>query len=635
MTKRIISLTLVFLMIFSSVSTFFVSGASNDTMEILEELVLKFPDGKYWNHMGNKKNNPDSVTNTPCKTHSYCHWQENSCQCNSFDNAIQCMGYAHKIAYEIVGESPRETFVKSRTLDLSKLRVGDIIRYRKDQHSLCVTGVNGSKISFTDCNWTDKCQIRWGVIDVYEIKKLGFTYVLHHPKNNRKNTDLDFYKNVEQKPEVKPEAPKYEVWQMNDDGNLNVREKHDIAADLIGRIDKGSQFKVYARYFDGEYLWGKVKCDSGTGWSVLNYSEYVKGKIESPDFIDVQTYYNPSEKFTLKWNKVSGAESYTVGVYNSEKKLIKNFTVKSEKLSLAIKDSGKYYIKVSAANSLATSWKAVGEVSSFTVKNHIKVKSITLNKTAITIANGNSFNLTATVKPSDATNKNVVWKSSDTSVVSVDAKGKITAKGFGTAEITCTSKENGKISVKCSIKVLPAKVRNIKQSGSATGSATITWDKVSSAEGYQIYAYNSSKKKYESIGTSKTNSFKISVKAGATAKIKVYSIAKRATKSYKSVASDEFTVLAGPAKPTLKATAGSKQIKLSWNKVSGATNYVLYQYIDGNLTKIAVLDAKNISYTVKKLKTGKSYSFKIRAVKKADNLTGYGSYSEKVTAKAK
>lgn len=634
MLKKVISLILVALIVFSSVGTVCASAAKDDTMDILVNTVKKFPHGKYWNHMGSKKNDPDSVTDTPCKSHNSCHWQENSCNCNSFDNAIQCMGYAYRIAYEIVGESPRDTFVKTTKLDTSKLCVGDVIRYRKNQHSLCVTGVSGSKISFTDCNWTGKCQIRWGVIDVSEIKKLGFNYVLHHPDNNRKNTDLDFYKDVEISQE-RPVAEKYEIWEMNDEGNLNVREKYTVSAELIGKINKGSQFKVYARYFDGEYLWGKVKCAGGTGWSVLNYAEYVKGTIESPNITNLSTYYNPEEKFTLNWSKVSGAESYTVYLYDKNKKLIKKYTAKSAKQSLKINESGKYFVKVCAYNGTAPSWKAMGKPVSFTVKEHIKAESLKINKTYLTIAKGNTYTLAATIKPSDATNKSVVWKSSDTSVVSVDSKGKIVAKNFGTATITCTSKENSKLSVKCTVKVLPAKVRNIKQSGSASGTATVKWDKVGTAESYKVYMYNEKTKKYEYVGNTKTNSYKLSLKSGATAKIKVYSIGKKGSTTYKSVSSDVYSVLAGPAKPTMKASAGSKQIKLSWNKVSGATNYVLYQYVDGELQKIATLDSKTLSYTVKKLKTGKSYSFKIRAVKKTSTLTGYGSYSSKVTAKVK
>ncbi|MBQ4165486.1 MAG: hypothetical protein IJD85_04100, partial [Oscillospiraceae bacterium] len=35
----------------------------------LAQLRAKFPHGKYWNHVGSKKNNPDGWTNNPCRHH--------------------------------------------------------------------------------------------------------------------------------------------------------------------------------------------------------------------------------------------------------------------------------------------------------------------------------------------------------------------------------------------------------------------------------------------------------------------------------------------------------------------------------------------------------------------------------------
>ena len=84
----------------------------DETMVQLAALVRKYPEGKYWNHMGSSQNSPETVTNTPCSSHRGCSWVEGSCSCNSFDRSIQCMGYAHKIAYDITGESPRNKFTK-------------------------------------------------------------------------------------------------------------------------------------------------------------------------------------------------------------------------------------------------------------------------------------------------------------------------------------------------------------------------------------------------------------------------------------------------------------------------------------------------------------------------------------------
>ena len=59
----------------------------------------------------------------------------------------------------------------------------------------------------------------------------------------------------------------------------------------------------------------------------------------------------------------------------------------------------------------------------------------------VTVSNGTKFKLTPTILPTDATNKNVTWKSSDTNVAKVDKKGNVTAVGTGTCHITCVSTE--------------------------------------------------------------------------------------------------------------------------------------------------------------------------------------------------
>lgn len=75
----------------------------------------------------------------------------------------------------------------------------------------------------------------------------------------------------------------------------------------------------------------------------------------------------------------------------------------------------------------------------------VAAKSVKLNKTSATLAKGKTLTLTATVSPSNTTNKTVKWKSSDTKVAKIDSKGKVTAIGAGTAKITATT-TNGKTS---------------------------------------------------------------------------------------------------------------------------------------------------------------------------------------------
>ena len=86
-----------------------------------------------------------------------------------------------------------------------------------------------------------------------------------------------------------------------------------------------------------------------------------------------------------------------------------------------------------------------------TVKPNL-VSEITLAALAIYV--GESKAITATVKPDDATNKALTWKSSDETVATVDATGKVTGKKIGTATITATAQDGSGVSGSCTVTVL-------------------------------------------------------------------------------------------------------------------------------------------------------------------------------------
>ena len=82
----------------------------------------------------------------------------------------------------------------------------------------------------------------------------------------------------------------------------------------------------------------------------------------------------------------------------------------------------------------------------------VPVDSVSINKTVITLVEGDSELLSATVTPSNATSKSVAWSSSRPDVAIVDGDGKVKAIAPGTATITATTADGGKTAT-CAVSV--------------------------------------------------------------------------------------------------------------------------------------------------------------------------------------
>lgn len=90
----------------------------------------------------------------------------------------------------------------------------------------------------------------------------------------------------------------------------------------------------------------------------------------------------------------------------------------------------------------------------------VPVTGVSLDKTSLSMTVGDTQTLTATVTPSNATNKNVTWSSSNTSVATVDSNGKVSGIKVGTAVITVKTEDGGKTST-CSVTVNPISVTGV------------------------------------------------------------------------------------------------------------------------------------------------------------------------------
>ena len=127
----------------------------------LDKLKIKFPDKTYWNHNFDDENNPDGYTNTPCahgdeEIHGDCDTYDGSCGCNSYEKAIQCCGFAYKIANELTGTDAR-TWVKHSSFD--NLALGDIVMF--PGHYMVVINKDSNGINVLEANYDGCCRIDW------------------------------------------------------------------------------------------------------------------------------------------------------------------------------------------------------------------------------------------------------------------------------------------------------------------------------------------------------------------------------------------------------------------------------------------------------------------------------------------
>ena len=113
-------------------------------------------------------------------------------------------------------------------------------------------------------------------------------------------------------------------------------------------------------------------------------------------------------------------------------------------------NAGNMTITVRAQENISTnsrtatiSIKCSNSTKSFSVLQSgvsiVPVSSITLNKTTLSLAKGNSEILVATITPDNATDKTTSWSSSSSSVASIDNTGKVTALSGGSATITASA----------------------------------------------------------------------------------------------------------------------------------------------------------------------------------------------------
>ena len=634
MLRKILSLTLIAVLTFNIISvSSFSADAADSTMTTLVQLIKKFPHGKYWNHVGSKKNKPEGVTSKPCKSHKKCDYY-GGCSCNSYNSAIQCMGYANLISEKITGV-PVSEYTKSKKFDVKKLRVGDIVR--QSGHSVCITGVSGDKIALTDCNYGARCIIRWTTVDRAWFTKVE--YVLHLKGNSRTNKKVNFhdkYKNnktTSHQGAEQEDIQGAEIWRMENGSDLNIRKSPAISSEIIGTVPAAARFKVYEKTVRGGYLWGRIEYDGTEGYCALNYADHISGAVEIPAFRNIKPAYTENSDFTLNWTSVSGADRYTVYLYNSQKKRIASYKSKDCAADIEGQPLGEYYVKVISSSTKASTWKIESELEKLSVSiKSVPVTKISLKK-SFSLEAGDKYKLRPDLTPDNATDGALVWTSSDEDVARVDKNGTVTATGAGKAEIECRSRHNESISTVCIVSVKPSSVKTIQtKEGTGVSSIGLSWTQSKGADGYAVYKYIRKSDKYKKIVETKDTSY---VDEGLKTAVEYRYLIKPFAKAdgkriYASCKSVSTVTAPGKVENLIQLGSDTGRLKLQWKNIPNADKFVIYtfDYEKNGYRKLSVTDENSIIIKDRPF-TENTYCV-VAAVKTGDGYV-FGEASEDVT----
>lgn len=306
-----------------------------------------------------------------------------------------------------------------------------------------------------------------------------------------------------------------------------------------------------------------------------------------------------------------------------------NVTFKSLNEKVAIVDANGVVTGVSEGNADIV---ITTEEGGFEAKCTVRVDGIDargierVGDKTVTMGLNQTRQLQVKITPSDTTNKNVQWTSSNNSVATVDSNGVVTSKNSGSTIITATTHNGLKTEFFIEVETpvtnitLNSNEINLNPGGTFKLDATVNPSNASNKNIKWISAN-------ESIATVDQSGNVTADVAGTTYISAVSADGKVVATCTVNVSKP---VVTKPAKVKIKsAKKKGKKVTLKWKKISDAAGYVVYMKTNSGKFKAVktVKKAKTVKAVIS-LKKGNKYSFKIRAYKLDEETNVYGAYSK-------
>lgn len=359
-------------------------------------------------------------------------------------------------------------------------------------------------------------------------------------------------------------------------------------------------------------------------WSSVQYA--VTKTYAPPTNIKASSaYYN---YLTLSWSKADAATGYKIA-YSTDNK---NWTYKNVGNVLSYKITGlkyntKYYFKVAslAVNNQNSKWSSVQTAFTKAYAPPSNVKASVVSYNFLTFSWSKADAVTSYKVAYSVNNKVWTYKTLG-NVTSYKITGlKPQTKYYFKVVSLLNNKECSKWSGTCyavTNKYLNAPA-NIKISKTCN-TATISWSKVSGANGYAVYLSKDSKNwTYQQVGD--VSSYKMT-KLVAGQKY-YYKIAPLKNKLVTGKHSKVFTFTTSClASAAVKTSVSSNAITASWGKVKGASNYRVYSSKDGKKWK-AVSVGNKTSYKISGLLPKTKYFVRVVPMQNNFIAAKYNTYS--------
>jgi uncharacterized protein YjdB len=265
----------------------------------------------------------------------------------------------------------------------------------------------------------------------------------------------------EPKPDPKP-VPVTKITLNASSATLKVDEEYQLAATVSpsNATDKSVKWSSDNTKVATVSDKGKVKA-TGKGSAVITCTAKDGSKVSATCKVTVEAKSVPVTKITLNASSATLKvdEEYqlaaTVSPSNATDKSVK---WSSNNTKVATVDKGK--VKATGkGNAVITCTANDGSKVSATcnvkvespIPDPVPVTDITLNASSATLKVGEEYQLSATVSPSNATDKSVIWSSNNRSVAEVSETGLVTAISEGTVTITCLANDGSSVFSTCTI----------------------------------------------------------------------------------------------------------------------------------------------------------------------------------------